>query len=689
MCHSSREIVTIVSFLQTVQDHRHAGNLIAENRVDECSSNNLSNSTQKGAEVDFPTHAAAAEDFFHDEFLKYLDCSSELQLDMNHEGSDDNEHDKQSYSSTVDDMRCISETTSEDQEAYERFRLSYYSNSAYNFLLSKNPGKDGLFQDQLENTCTKLNVDQFNKFQVLKIIKENIAAKKPGTRFSLVLGEMAVRRALGMGRKMKSYMGLCFLVGGEGDKEKYAQKCLVFLIVCLDGSGTRYIVSYWFTDSEAGSTVSKRVTECLTLTHEYGIEIRGIVFDGLPANIAMVNAMGANIGFDNPRHWISHPSTTSYVIYIFLDACHMLKLALNVFGDFEEIFLNGFAQPAKWSHIIQLHNDQHEMKVSYAAQLLSRSVAEVIDDGRIEGRPGFENSESTAFLGRTIVKLFDFCNSRSPLATGQREVWWTNTITLHELQRTDAGYCKDPPTKSKFKRVKKNKRFTAETRCGRHVSFFTPPSPFTTSPTRAPRSNAAASTSANETSTWQHTHCKSSIIASIIASNYCTMSKYYVRLPVTPLQRCLMKFQENNFSLHHGLSYKRGNPLHYRPCSCLSTLRLNEDKLDNKKAKLIELKNQRAKEQTNTRSSNATTQFNIPKRRQSSKNRMATNLVFNGNLKIPSRSSFEMVLKAEHIFQLTVVNQSPPPTSNNLIAYLSNKVINLIDVKKLFPTLQL
>ena len=85
----------------------------------------------------------------------------------------------------------------------------------------------------------------------------------------------------------------------------------MFLIVCLDGSGTRYIVSYWFTDSEAGSSVSKCLTECLTLTHEHGIEIRGIVFDGLAANITMVNAMGAKTGFENPRHWIPHPSTTS------------------------------------------------------------------------------------------------------------------------------------------------------------------------------------------------------------------------------------------------------------------------------------------------------------------------------------------------------------------------------------------
>ncbi|KAK4017146.1 hypothetical protein OUZ56_032098 [Daphnia magna] len=75
--------------------------------------NAKSNCIQQDAEVDFPTHAAVTEDFFYDVFPKYSDFSSDLQLDMNHK--DENEHDKQSYSSTVDDIRSISETTSEDE----------------------------------------------------------------------------------------------------------------------------------------------------------------------------------------------------------------------------------------------------------------------------------------------------------------------------------------------------------------------------------------------------------------------------------------------------------------------------------------------------------------------------------------------------------------------------------------------
>jgi len=315
------------------------------------------------------------------------------------------------------------------------FKISFYSNQAYNFLLSKAPGENGLSlpsSRSIRRYLLPIDCQPGHLLKVLDIIKENIAAKKHGKRFSLILDEMSIKEALCVNRTLKSYMGLCFLAGSGGDKQVFAKKCLVFLIVCLDGSGERYIVSYFFTASEAGNVVSPRITECLQLTQERGIEIRCIVFDGLAANLTMVNALGGNISFEKTQNWIPHPSTTLYVVYIFLDACHMLKLVRNLFGDFLEISIVGFDHPAKWQHIVQLHKDQlaiglragnrltanhlefhkHEMKVSYAAHFFSRSVAAGIDDGRIEGRPGYEHSEVTAYFLRLIDLLFYFLNTR-------------------------------------------------------------------------------------------------------------------------------------------------------------------------------------------------------------------------------------------------------------------------------------
>ena len=65
---------------------------------------------------------------------------------------------------------------------------------------------------------------------------------------------------------------------------------------------------------------------------------------------------------------------------------------------------------------------KHKMKVLFAAQLFSGSSATSMDDYRMdqfdESIPDLKDSETTSFFCRTIDQLFDFCNSRSPLATG-------------------------------------------------------------------------------------------------------------------------------------------------------------------------------------------------------------------------------------------------------------------------------
>jgi len=59
------------------------------------------------------------------------------------------------------------------------------------------------------------------------MIKENITEKEAREekkkkrhrkRFNLVLDEMSIGQALGVNRKMKSYMGMCFLSASENDK---------------------------------------------------------------------------------------------------------------------------------------------------------------------------------------------------------------------------------------------------------------------------------------------------------------------------------------------------------------------------------------------------------------------------------------------------------------------------------------
>lgn len=61
----------------------------------------------------------------------------------------------------------------------------------------------------------------------------------------------------------------------------------------------------------------------------------------------------------------------------------------------------------------------------------------------------------------------------------------------------------------------------------------------------------------------------------------------------------------------------------------------------------------------------------------------------NGSLKIPSNSAFQVMLKAEEVFRRDVVGENNSLSkSENLITLLSSKVVRLLDLPSLFPTLK-
>ena len=147
--------------------------------------------------------------------------------------------------------------------------------------------------------------------------------------------------------------------------------------------------------------------------------------------MTMVNALGANVKFPdkrptfNPRWPMKRtpqqteadrmkfaPMKTTFInpktnedIYVLLDTCHMLKLALNLLSETEKgIKIPGFSHPAKWSYITELFEYQnrkrfrlgnkltkshvdistHKMKIVFAAQVLSNSTADALRQLRDE-----------------------------------------------------------------------------------------------------------------------------------------------------------------------------------------------------------------------------------------------------------------------------------------------------------------
>lgn len=325
-------------------------------------------------------------------------------------------------------------------------RQSFYSNAGYRHLRSASPGDPGLSLPSTRSIRRYLEPIECNPgylVNVMNKIHENIIKNLHGKDCTLVMDETNLKKALGWDPQLKTYLGLVSEPDdnedGQSLEELLASHCLVFLVVGLDGKW-RHPVGFWFTNHDTAANAHNLVMEGLRLLHENEIRVRALVFDGLSANCSMANLLGARLDPDDLKNWFEHPSTKERV-YIILDACHMLKLVRNLMGDKKELFIPGFEKPAKWDHFEALHEQQeeiglksgnrlsknhvqygkHKMKVVYAAQVFSRSVAASLDDAREDGtNPRLQDSEPTCYLARKVDCLFDFCNSRSPKAIGQR-----------------------------------------------------------------------------------------------------------------------------------------------------------------------------------------------------------------------------------------------------------------------------
>ena len=60
----------------------------------------------------------------------------------------------------------------------------------------------------------------------------------------------------------------------------------------------------------------------------------------------------------------------------------------------------------------------------------------------------------------------------------------------------------------------------------------------------------------------------------------------------------------------------------------------------------------------------------------------------NGALLSPAKSTFEIIIKAEEVFLTEVIGKNKSPVIENINDYLSLKVIRLLEMAKLFPTLE-
>lgn len=130
------------------------------------------------------------------------------------------------------------------------------------------------------------------------------------------------------------------------------------MVVSLN-SNWKLPIGYFLINGIESQTSAELITNALIKLHDVGVEVVSLTLDGTSEHFAALKLLGANFHFSDVRPYFSHPVTLKN-IYIVFDACHMLKLIRNTFGD-KKVLINCDGKKVEWKYITQLaHLQENE-----------------------------------------------------------------------------------------------------------------------------------------------------------------------------------------------------------------------------------------------------------------------------------------------------------------------------------------
>ena len=148
------------------------------------------------------------------------------------------------------------------------------------------------------------------------------------------------------------YHGYVDIGAGHKDDGKEAKEALVFMAVSINETW-KIPLGYFLIDGLSGEERANLVEECLTRLHEIGTPGESLTCDGPPCHFSMLRALGAKLGLDDLDPSFLHPADPTKKVHVLLDACHMVKLLRNSFGD-GLVFFTTQGETIRWQYIDEL-----------------------------------------------------------------------------------------------------------------------------------------------------------------------------------------------------------------------------------------------------------------------------------------------------------------------------------------------
>ena len=288
-------------------------------------------------------------------------------------------------------------------------------------------------------------------FKQLEIKVADEKRKNKEVIVQLVTDEMAIRKHISFDGSR--FVG-CVDLGINSvtdDTSPPATEALVIMAVAINSSW-KIPLAYFLISSMSGTERANIVKTCGRKLMDIGVHIVGTTCDGPATNLSMMLHLGASINPETPDPDFTLSENSNEKLSVIFDVCHMIKLVRNSLADLK-VLKNCQNQPIQWNYIEKLHILQtnegvfaanklrkshiefhrQKMKVSLAAQTLSRSVAEALRFCRSElNLSEFQGSEATEEFIQIFNDVFDVMNSKNFLGknlkapmTLENEITWS------------------------------------------------------------------------------------------------------------------------------------------------------------------------------------------------------------------------------------------------------------------------
>lgn len=311
-------------------------------------------------------------------------------------------------------------------------RQQYYSQAAYeslrNFFNNNLPSKRTLQMwyssiDGSPGVCESALSTLSEKAQSYR------AEYNHRLHVALISDEIAIRKHVDWNSEKEVFVGFSTItnssqhnIDSNTTQLKIAKDALVFLVV---GPDFKLPIAYHLLNGLDGIDRAALTLEVIRKIENTGVQIISLTSDGLFANLTVAELLGAD--FEKNKPYFGSPTYAQSKIFIIFDPPHMLKLIRNHFSR-DKIYHNNSL--LDWNllkllvkkqsmdnfnlcnKLTQRHIDwyQKPMNVKLAAQTISRSVADTLQQLRDDQYEEFKDCTETVEFLRIINDGFDVQN---------------------------------------------------------------------------------------------------------------------------------------------------------------------------------------------------------------------------------------------------------------------------------------